>query len=338
MKLSTLLSALALILGLLQGVLALESTHPARISYRKLCIMLALESLEFIIVLVSEILTYNDLSGTLRKRIGWLKWLAPSLLGLGLLELTIDAFATFRAVSMSRALWVPIYSLSSSKKGGAIVELLVFCITTGLTVVLVGWRQALWWRSTYATTEVSLEAARNEIALSTPVFAVCTGFALAFIAVPAFFYIVILLRAIPAFNRAYHDHRALYWSLRTPELFWRDQDVQINDRMRYQYRQLCKIQSEAERKSNTEMSIEQVDSKLKHAPLHLGNTLLGDDCKTTRTLPLVGNVQTQHFIVTLMRQIAMVPLLALAVCALFRMRKRMDRPTYNVFVELADAF
>lgn len=64
----------AVLFAAMQGTLAMEST-PSRISYQKWNFLLALEVLEVIAVILSEVSSSIELRNAVNTRLEWLQWL-----------------------------------------------------------------------------------------------------------------------------------------------------------------------------------------------------------------------------------------------------------------------
>ncbi len=108
------LAFVVVLIAAMQGTLGLESADSCRLSYRKFRL---LEGLEVFFAIVSETVSFFALRSSLNTRFEWLKWIAPSLLAIGLLELILETRHTLVLAAGSRAYWQPLSAVGRNEDG-----------------------------------------------------------------------------------------------------------------------------------------------------------------------------------------------------------------------------
>ena len=173
----------AVMIAAMQGTLVMESADPCRISYKKWKMLMALEALEVIIVVASEVVSFVELRSSLDVRLEWLQWVPPSILTVGLLELLLDIWFTLRMAVQSRLNWTPFSGVCWHKKGEragvrSLFEVVPLLVTAVLSVVLIGWRQRWWWAAVAVGETIARKAASESGGLSNGAFGFCIGWGL----------------------------------------------------------------------------------------------------------------------------------------------------------------
>ena len=173
---STQLAFLVVLIAGMEGTLGLESADPCRLSFCKFRLLLFLEALEVFFAVISEILAFLALRSSLNTRFEWLKWVAPSLLAIGFLELILEAWHTLSLAARSRVYWQPLSAVGRNEDGKnwtQVFETVAPMFLIILSIYLVGWRQQWWLKAPPVPEAISLQRAKNCVALSVGALGFC---------------------------------------------------------------------------------------------------------------------------------------------------------------------
>lgn len=327
----TLFSFFAILFAIMQGVLALESADPCRISIRKMNILLSIEFLELAVLLVSEILSFNELRKAINNsELQRLNWIPPCLLAAGLLESFVDLYFTLAIITKSRVRWIPISSIGSN---GSRWEIFPFLITTTLSIILVGWRLRWWWTGDSVSEDQALMTIENEITLSTGVMGFAVGWA---VGISALVFIIIALSDLAEEGPSYISGFRYLWK---PDRWIDDQRGDIKVWYRRMYDDA--IVQEYIAASVLNADLELADSKarvfqnLERYPLHVGNTIVGRDQQyIDEEEKGAGRL---HILLLVAEHLIVLPLLIVLVVLVARVNDGLDQKTFEVLRQFTDS-
>ena len=324
------LAFLAVFLAAIQGVVALESVDPCRLSRRKMNILLFVEFCEVVASIASEVLSFVELRSALQERLKWLYWVPPCLLAAGILETVIDLYFTLAVISKSRITWIPFSAIGSSTSSW---EIGPFLLTTILSVVLVGWRLRWWWHGCSVDQSLAMEAASKETSLKLGVMGYAVGWA---VGVTALVLIVLILTDFAEDGVHYIAGLRYLWR---PDEWLPEQhaDVKVwyrdvqKDTVMQEYVATATLDASVE----TANSIEDVETLLQQKPLHCGNAIVGQDAeKCSAEDPAPSRL---HKIILLAEHIVALPLLVVVVVIVSRLHTQLDEETFSALQQLADS-
>lgn len=326
----TFLALLAVFFAAIQGVVALESVDPCRMSRRKMNILLVVEAAEFSVSIAAEILSFVELRNALKFRLTWLQWIAPCLLAAGVIETAVDLYFTLAVVSKNRIGWIPfsVIGANSSKW-----EVFPFILTFVLSLILVGWRLRWWWPGCVVDSTIAITAAEAETALKPGVMGYAVGWA---VGISALVFLILLLSDFSEDGVHYIAGIRYLWSpdkwvgeqYAGVKVWYREGREQVSVQ---QYIATATLDANVETAS-TGLEIEKM---LEHKPLHCGNAIVGQDvdlCHKEDAAP-----SRLHKIILLAEHVVALPLLIVAVVIVSRLHDSLDEETFDALQQLADS-
>lgn len=334
LKLNTLLAFTGVLFAAMQGTLCMESADPCRISYLKLRYLLGLEVLEVVTVVTSEALSYVELSGALSARLTWLRWVPACLLILGLMEMMVDLFFTYRCATRSRILWQPFSNVGYTEDNNRfrtreLLELAPLVLTGGVSLVLVGWRQKWWLQAEIVSTEVAIAAAKKSKAfsLSAMVFCFVWGFALTG-------GILLILCYYSFYFKLYEEWPYVlnpknYWENYTSQKhpWFAETDIEREK----QFDALYEIQFGAKALENLTQAKKL--RCLETTPLSMGNAVAGND----RSKIFHDSTRSNHLVFLFAEHFTILPIQICTAVGLVQLHSKLDMETLAALQELVDA-
>lgn len=329
-SLPTVLALFAIFFSAMQGVLALESADPCRLSIRKMNILLALEVAEVFVSVATEVLSFVELREALSGRLQWLQWIAPCLLAAGMLETVVDIYFTLAVVTKSRVGWLPLSTTGSRNKTWEIVP---FALTFSLSMSLVGWRLRWWWQGSCVSTEISELATSNEPALRKGVMGFAVGWA---VGISALVFIIILLSDCSEDGANYIASLPYLWK---PEKWIDEQhgDIKVWYRTASEKDSISQYIASAVLDGNVPLpeTEAEVYVNLERQPLHCGNAIVGRDGELIyQEDPAASRL---HKVIVLAEHVVVLPLLIVVVLIVSRLHNSLDKQTFKAIKGLTDA-
>lgn len=328
-SLPTVLAAFAVFLSAMQGVLALESADPCRLSMRKMNMLLVLELAEVAVSVVSEVLSFVELRAALMGNLQWLHWVAPCLLAAGMIETAVDVYFTLAVVTKSRVGWMPFSASGSSNKAWEVVP---FLLTFSLSVSLVGWRLRWWWKGEIVPDDLGLAIAAAEPAFKEGVMGFAVGWT---VGVSGLVFIIILLSDCAEDGANYIASVPFLWK---PDSWLERQhgDIKIWYRNSKGDDTLQQYVASAVLDGSIEIPETENDVflNLERQPLHCGNAIVGKDKELIYEED--RGASRLHKIILIAEHLVVLPLLFVVVILVVRLHDTLDDATFNVLKQLAD--
>lgn len=329
-SLPTVLALFAVFFAAMQGVLALESADPCRLSSRKMNTLLILELAEVVVSLISEVMSFVELRSALANRFQTLHWIAPCLLAAGLLETLVDVYFTLAVVTKSRVGWLPLSATGSTNTKWEVVP---FVLTFSLSMSLVGWRLRWWWKSICVSTAVSEIAVSNEPALRIGVMGFAVGWA---VGISALVFVIIMLADCAEDGANYVGSIPYLWK---PDKWIDEQhgDIKVWYRTADQGQSLEQYVASAVLDSSVPLpeTENEVFVNLERQPLHCGNAIVGSDGKFIKEED--RGASRLHKVILLAEHVVVLPLLIVVVVIISRLHNSLDENTFEVLRQLTDA-
>ena len=332
LKTSTILGLAAITISAMQGVLGLESSHPVRLSWRKTKFMLGLEFLFGVCLLVAEALTFIEARAHILRGLRNLAWAPGVIVTLGVLQFIRDAAHTIHFVTASRAFWIPFCELP----GASPVEYGGLVLVSGLSFMLVGWRQR-WWLAEKIV--LDLQQVRTTRSLHPVLIGICVGVA---------FFAMLLAAVHSAVHLLTMEHASMWGIFHLRNTAKWKKDNQRGDRMRQNYMHIDRARLERQflavvHMQQGDQEIRGVDHDLQYVPLHVQNLILGEDRKLTlnlegkrwtgRKLQRSYNVKK---VLGILEMLAAIPILCQMVVAIVRLHRHFDKDSFLALRELVD--
>lgn len=328
-SLPTVLAAFAIFLSAMQGVLALESADPCRLSIRKMNILLVLELAEIVTSITSEALSFVEIRAALRTSLQWLDWVAPCLLAAGMIETAVDVYFTMAVVTKSRVGWMPFSASGSSSKTW---EVLPFGLTFSLSISLVGWRLRWWWQGDEASRDVGFTAVIEETALTKGVMGFAVGWTLG---ISGLVLIIILFSDCAEDGPKYLASVPYLWS---PDRWLGDQhgDMKVwyrqadGEDIMQQYVAAAVLDGSIEVPETEDQMIRNLECQ----PLHCGNAIVGRDREHIEDED--RRASKLHKTILIAEHLVVLPLLFVMVVVVVRLHETMSRDTFEAIKQLVD--
>lgn len=328
--LPTFMAVLVVFLSSLQGVLALESVDPCRISARKMNILLVLEVFEVILSIVSEVWSFFELKSVLSEHLPWLHWVAPCLLAAGLLETCVDLYFTLAVITKSRVGWIPISWVGSSNSAW---EAVPFLVTFLLSFFIVGWRLQWWLKSDAGGANAGSDALKEVPALKSKVMGFAVGWAV-FISGSAF--LIIVITDFSEDGAHYIAGISFLWK---PDQWLDNQqgDARVWSRLTDSPHVMQEYIASAILDGNVPMPVSKggVHKQLRKQPLHCGNAIVGHDKVKGDTEDRIAS--RLHKVVLLAEHLVGLPLLVVVICIIFQLRNSFNEVTFEVIRQIGDS-
>lgn len=327
-SLPTVLAAFAVFLAAMQGVLALESADPCRLSTRKMNILLVLELAEVAISVASEVLSFVELRAALTGNLQYLHWVAPCLLAAGMIETAVDVYFTLAVLTKSRVGWMPFSNSGSSNKAW---EVLPFLLTFSLSASLVGWRLRWWWTGDIICDEIGMAAAA-EPTLKEGVMGFAVGWT---VGISGLVLIIIMLSDCSEDGANYIASMPFLWK---PDAWLERQhgDLKIWYRDSKGDDTLQQYVASAVLDGSIEIPETENDVflNLERQPLHCGNAIVGKDRELIYEED--RGASRLHKIILIAEHLVVLPLLFVVVIMVARLHSTLDEVTFNAVKQLAD--
>ncbi|KAI0559987.1 hypothetical protein FGB62_128g021 [Gracilaria domingensis] len=176
----SILAFTAILFGVVQATLMMESAAPCRPSCCKIITYLVLEFLELVVAILAEGFSFRELRSAFQVRLQWLSWLPYCLLVYGLVEILCEVVYEVYLAYRSRVEWIPFSSVDQGENYlSCILTIVGLSVSAGLSLVLVGWRKR-WWMKTSSplSAEEGIASASGEVFLSVGVMTFCIAWAL----------------------------------------------------------------------------------------------------------------------------------------------------------------
>lgn len=324
----TVLALFAVFLSAMQGMLALESADPCRISVRKMNILLSLELAELLVSVASEVLSFVELRSALQERLQWLHWVAPCLLAAGLLETFVDLYYTLAVVTKSRVSWLPFSASGSSNKTWEVVP---FSLTLSLSLILVGWRLRWWWNS--CSIADSIQVTLEEPSLRRGVMGFAVGWA---VGISSLVFLVMILTDCAEDGPNYIASLPFLWK---PDSWIEGQHGDIKVWYREAKGEEVVQEYVATAVLDGHVPLPETENdvlfNLERQPLHCGNAIMGTDRDMINKEDRAAS--RLHKVILLAEHLVVLPLLIVVVTVVSRLHGTFDVKTFKAVRQLTDA-